>query len=208
MWVSNSAPSGVPSGALFNPYVEYSADTPANGAVSRVRFATLDQNGNTTLLAEWDWVAHGAVSPDSNNIVTGCPGCGSSARTTTAGYTATQAYWTHFTQGSATDLRSPSTIQTGILKATYTFDNPLSTANLKQLALTDTSTMPNPTITRKWTYLSNGNVQSITGPNNITTQINYANTGCPNLYPSSSPGAVDDTRAGEEERSGEAAAWI
>jgi hypothetical protein len=60
-WAANAtAAPGTPSGAMFNPYVQYRVDKPLNSAVSKITAVQQDQYGNTTSLDECGWV------PDSN----------------------------------------------------------------------------------------------------------------------------------------------
>ncbi len=192
-WRSNSnPPPGVPSGAMFNPYVAATVVTPSNTTqggtigIVQVRSSLQDQNGNTTSTSEYDWAPAAAVTRDANGLITSpCSGC-NLLRSGTANFNGSGTpYWQH---GGAAYLRAPISSQTGTLTTSYTFDSP-TTANLLMLSQTDTAS-GGTTATTHSTYLTNGNVASSTDANNTVTSISYAATNnCTaayaNLYPCS-----------------------
>ncbi len=182
MWVSNTSAPGVPSGALFNPYVQYRVDSPAPTTFGPVKitYAQQDPNGNTTTLSEYDWQNYSVVTRNSSGVITAVcgSGCTSAVRTTTTSYysnSSVPSYWMH---GAAANLRSPQSATVGNLSTSYTYDNALTTGNLIQLTQSDSAI--GPTITTHWAYLSNGNVTSQTDPNGNYTVICYDSN---NLYP-------------------------
>jgi len=75
-------------------------------------------------------------------------------------------------------------VQVGTLTSSYTYDAPLTTANLTKLQQTDSAT--GASNASCWTYLANGNVstQTVNGDHQcqggVTTQITYDGA---NLYP-------------------------
>jgi hypothetical protein len=113
-WAANAtAAPGTPSGAMFNPYVQYRVDTPLNSAVSKITAVQQDQYGNTTSLDEYGWVPDSAVVRDgAGQVATVCAGSQAAyctpVRSNTAQFTAGgQAYWT---VGLAGVLRNPSQV--------------------------------------------------------------------------------------------------
>lgn len=161
MWVSNNPAGnpvpGVPSGALFNPYVQYRVDTPPGSSVSRVTKAEQDQNGNTLVVREYDWLAYSAFTHDSNGMISGCSSC-TELRTTTTSFSPNQtplaAYWTH---AAPANLRIPYSVATGSLQTSYTYDGG---ANVLEMDETDSGS----TVSSHWTYGYRGNVASATDP--------------------------------------------
>jgi YD repeat-containing protein len=193
-WVSNAAAPGIPSGALFNPYVQYRVDAPLNQtAPLQIRFTQQDQygNGNTTTVKEYDWAPASAVQIDQNTdmltsvCTTGC----TLLRETDSVFNGTTAYWNH---GTAAYLRAPQTVKVGNgsstwATTTYTYDDNCgcTTANLLHLDQSDNATNnPAGSIRTSWTYLSNGNVSSMTDPNSNLTQFTYACGPNGDVYPS------------------------
>ena len=166
-WASNSTPPGLPAGLPVNPYPQYQV-TSINGK-ARGRAISQDVNGNSTWVAEYDWSS--GYTP-STTMITGVPG--SVLRTTTGTMNASTPYWTH---GAPLYLRAKNTSQVGTVTSTYTYDNPLATANLTGLQVTDSAT--GASISSSWGYLTNGNVSSQT-VSGVTTQISYDGS---NLYP-------------------------
>ena len=183
---NGSPPTGVPSSAIFNPYIQYTAQTPASGGLSRGTYASEDPNGNVTALSEYDWTASTNLQKASSGMLISIP-CqqGSSApcgiRTTSISYYAnpinnsSQSYWIH---GAPTYLRAKNLATVSNSVTTYSYDNPLTTANLLQLQQADS--VNGGSVTSLWTYLSNGNLSTQTDPNGNLTVICYDSN---NLYP-------------------------
>jgi len=169
--MSNTVPSGFPSGFPFNPYLHFQAQS-VNGKVKSVA-VNQDGNGNTTSLTEYDWYA--PYTP-SSGMITGI--YGSALRTTTTSFYTSTPYWTVSNpQSPLLNLRAKQSVQVGTLTSTYTYDSPLTTANLTSLQQTDSATSAS--ITSSWSYLTNGNVSSQT-INGVATNITYDGA---NLYP-------------------------
>jgi RHS repeat-associated protein len=184
MWVPNgTAAPGVPAGDLFNPFVQYTVYTPPSGANVKVVSSQQDQNGNTTSVSEYDWQSPSVVTRDNNTGLITSIANGTPLRTTSTTYytgTGQQPYWAH---GAPANLRSPNTVTVGNATTTYNFDSPTSTGNVTSVSQNDSLSG---TITTSWTYLPNGNVQTITDPNSnasgsgVITLICYDSN---NLYP-------------------------
>jgi hypothetical protein len=194
-WVSNALAPGVPSGADFNPYVQYRVDIPpATGAPVRIRYAQQDLygNGNTTTVKEYDWAAASSAKTDPNSgiITSVCASGCALLRETDSTFNGTTPYWSH---GSAAYLRAPQTVtvSTGSstwATSTYTYDDACgcTTANVLYLDQSDNATNNTAgTIRTSWTYLSNGNVASMKDPNSNLTQFTYACGPNGDLYPAS-----------------------
>jgi RHS repeat-associated protein len=176
-WASNSAPSGVPSSAIFNPYTQFRVQSPSVGGVQKGTQTKQDQNGNVTEIDGYDW---GVTTTGSPNI-TGLSG--SPLRTTSISYYNTTAYDQH---SAPPFLRAPYKVTvcaaTGCTggSTTYNFDSPTTTANLTTLQQTDSV---QGMISTNWTYLANGNLSTTIDPNGVETIICYDSNG---LYPVSS----------------------
>lgn len=183
-WVSNTLADGVPSGALFNPYVQYTVMRPPGaGAPVKIRFAQQDRNGNTTSSTEYDWAAASVVNHDQNTgVITSVCGQGTSCtalKTTIRTYwSAGTSYWTH---GGPSYVRAPHTDTTGSATKTFTFDNAATTANLLYLDEYNSETGTN--IRTSWTYLSNGNISNVTDPSLHSTAITHGCGANNDLYP-------------------------
>lgn len=198
-WAWNtSPPGGVPSSAILNPYVQFRAFTPGpSGSVTKETYVAQDPNGNATTFGEYDWIPSVNVPRGgSSNVVNGvaCPPPGAPnagqpcpLRTTASTYyeQSGPAYWDHSAPGN---LRAKQNATMGNVTSVYTYDAPLTTANLTQLQQYDSLT----NITSHWTYLSNGNVSSMTDPNNNLTVICY-DTNNYNVYPVTKVVAANNT---------------
>jgi RHS repeat-associated protein len=182
-WVSNTAPAGVPTGALFNPYVQYTVETPLNATVSRIRYALQDGNGNTTTLKEWDWATTSGASTvlqsDANGLMTAaCGGTGCTLlRTTTADFAnSTSNYWLNGVAGS---LRAPNHVTRGASSISYTYDgayNPLTATAADDENTSSTGS--------GWGHLSNGNVSSSHDPDAKGISVTaWTTCGGVSLYP-------------------------
>ncbi|MCZ2074129.1 MAG: hypothetical protein LC130_03905, partial [Bryobacterales bacterium] len=179
-WVSNTAAPGVPSGAPFNPYVQYTVERPLNATVSRVAFTARDFNGNITSTKEYNWVSDSAIVRDPNTgvIMSVCEGGGDactpvSTRTTT--YYAATSYWE---RTAPITLRAPRSVTHGNAVTAFFYDNELTTANATRVERAGAAGAS--TINTYATYLGNGNLVSFTDANGNRTLICYdAN----NLYP-------------------------
>ncbi len=191
-WVSNAPAPGIPSLSLFNPYVQATVNTPPGAGVVQIKSAQQDQNGNTTSIGEYDWAPSSAVVRDTNTglITSVCgPGCTVVRQTTNVYNGNGMAYWIH---SAPAYLRAPQsvTLSNGITNCittacttnTFTYDHPLTTANLVQLEQKDSVT--GGTVTTLWSYLSNGNLLSTTDQNGNVTQVTYGCSASNNLYPS------------------------
>ncbi|MCU1340162.1 MAG: hypothetical protein JWO19_5743, partial [Bryobacterales bacterium] len=184
VWTSNTRPSTVPAAAVVNPYVQYKLHSPPSSPLPVVASGAVmaqDRNGNTTSVNEYDWMtASSGVQRTQAGTFTGitCQGATSpcpARTTTTAFYGAGTNYWDH---SAPTFLRAPQSITVGSANTQFTYDNPLTTANLTQVQRWDSA--QNQFISRSSTYLANGNVQSTTNPNGIKTLVCYDSN---NLYP-------------------------
>ena len=177
-WVSNTAPPGVPSGAIFNPYVRYTVTKPTNDAIIyKITSVQLDQNGNATSKTEYDWASSSAFTRDANGfIATACTSGCTVKRTTSSTYFGNgQAFWQ---AGAPRYLRAPDTVTTGTASTSFVYDNALTTANVTQVKRWDSLTSSYLISTA--TYLSNGNVESKTDPRGVKTLICYDTN---QLYP-------------------------
>lgn len=169
-WASNTAyaPTGAPSGAFTNPYAYQT--TLSIGGKAKGRSITVDSNGNTISLNEYDWFTASDGIPSSPTRATSFQY-----------YSAGLNYWTH---GTSPNLRALKSSTAGTVTTSYDYDNRLTTANLTQQTLADSTS--NTSISRSWTYTMpdgitvNGNVVTATDPNQVVTKILYDSA---NLYP-------------------------
>jgi RHS repeat-associated protein len=177
---NQSLPVGVPPGTIFNPYIQWTAETHAG--LANGRYVAQDANGNRTNFFEYDWVPAANLNRNPNGTLASmaCPG-GSPAppcpvrSTLTTYYSQGLSYWN---QGTAGYLRAPhSTSLNSTVLANYIYDNNTTTANLTQLQRWDS--FQSQFISSSSTYLTNGNLSTQTDPNGIQTTICYSN----NLYP-------------------------
>ena len=167
-WASGGGPSSAPTGSFPNLYVRYSLQT--RGAKARGSGTVKDANGNTTEVSEYDWFDDStqniARSAQMVSLVSVTP-----LRTTTTTYYQQSANGEYWSVSAPANLRAPHTVSVGSATTTFTYDDWQTTGNLTQEARFDSERGSN--ITRSWTYLSNGNIETSTDANKTVTTITY-----------------------------------
>jgi RHS repeat-associated protein len=195
--VAATAFPSAPTGAVINPYVQYTVKTPAPAVSGNVSAALVsnDTNGNPTTLQECDWFASTAVNRTASGLLAVGP-CNPTRITTPTYYEASNAppYWTYSADPNTPNpwrhLRAKQSVTVGSLITNYSYDNYQTTANMTQAQQWDS--LQGKYISTSYQYLANGNISQITDPNNNITKINYAGP-CGNLYPSQSVAASNST---------------
>jgi RHS repeat-associated protein len=200
-WAANTAADPTtgntfpaPTGGFVNPYPQYvlktlgqiapgsSDNVPVfvcgSNCLSKMTGAALDENGNTLSTVEYDWFPSAQVSQSGNY-----------ARATNALYNSVNApaYWNHnAVSGSPswTNFRVPQnvTVTSGAGQTTvnssnpagsygvqFSYDNYNSTANVMGEQWTDL--VSGATLSRGWTYLSNGNMLTATDASGSTPGV-------------------------------------
>ncbi len=175
-WSSGITPSG--GVGMMNPYVN-AVVVSVNGVAKETEYNE-DVNGNNTFVGELDWFNAAKIPRTGGMFVGGAPSF--PIRSRTAIPSSSSAYWNTgngFLRGLGTvavNNVTPTGSTAGVEQSTYTYDGH---GNLIALQLQDLA-QGGATISRSWTYLSNGNLWYATDPNGNRTQINYD---AASLYP-------------------------
>lgn len=185
LYVKREVRSVAPVGAA-------SSQTPdTSHMLSAVKYYEYDINGNMLRMDEYDWIKYNDISRSSGIIAWSAAGIGEPVRSTR------MTYWADIGEGASaneywrpTAPRLLNALQNKIVTAngmtlassTYAYDDPLSKGNLTEESHADSD--PNNAsqlITRSYTYDSNGNLLSETGPNDVTSVFVYGDASIP--YP-------------------------
>jgi RHS repeat-associated protein len=202
---TNNYPSvGIPTNPSPNPYVSVEDIQNTNQKKTAEKKYSLDQNGNVTELDECGWITGttsgacnqtNALRFTSNSYWVSTNAAGSSSDSSNAYWNTTAPAYLRALEASAiTDVS-----KNAVVAATqYSYDSSSTTANLTNEYRWDNTkpsslTYPgNPTggapltlstansIHSIWSYVSRGNLQSVTDPNQNVIQLYYDNY---NLYP-------------------------
>lgn len=180
-------------------------DASNNFVKTAIKAFTVDKNGNTTTITEYDWVPYPNVPRDAYGWVTGIPAGAVVLRVTTntlarptpnstdSSTNSADSYWNYSSPNlrsaiASTELSNGSTTLT---RQEYVYDNSGTTGNQTQQkvwdstkgALTRPLTSGN-SVTTSSQYDANGNVTSMTDARGFQTTITYGSiNGFTNLYP-------------------------